>query len=210
MELDSFKALYQAHFDQLPQQSEEELTRLLHQRSATAIERVLQNLLREIGLGLANVLIITFYMLFWPSVVIRGLGLAGILLGLIQVGAFGIQYRQLNKRLTGPIGSVRQHLSDTIGLISRFMRLYYQYCLVSIPVSVAFGVYVGLSAETADPTLSGLFQQPTVVKVLLVLLLCGLIVVGTYWLLHWYIDRLYGRYLAKLKGCLQDLDEVAS
>ncbi|QDK79509.1 hypothetical protein EXU85_13205 [Spirosoma sp. KCTC 42546] len=214
MELDEFKALYQSRFEQVPQKSGADLEDMLRRRSSSAVERILRNLLWEVGAAFVIVLGLAFVMATWSSNIFRWLGLGVVLLSLVQVIAFSWQYQQLKAQLSRATGSVRHHLQDTVGIVSRFVRLYYRYCMRLIPVGMVvgglLGGYAGVTGNTTDPALAALPENSGLVFLLGSLVLAVALAIGTYFMLTWYIQRLYGRYLDELNACLRDLTELAS
>ncbi|QDK77575.1 hypothetical protein EXU85_02780 [Spirosoma sp. KCTC 42546] len=210
MELDEFKALYQAHFELVPDKSGTALEEMLRKRSYTAIERILRNLLWEVGAALVILLVLAFVMVTWSSTVFRWVGGFLVMLSVIQVVAFIRQYRQLSARLNWSPGTVKQYLQEMEAIVSRFVRVYYRYCMRSIPVAMVvgglFGGYVGVTDNRTDPAFSALPERPTILFVVMWLVFSVLLVIGTYFMLKWYIQRLYGQYLDELKACITQLD----
>jgi hypothetical protein len=210
MELDDFKLAYQTHFEQVPDKSGADLDGMLQQRSHTAIERIMRNLLWEVGASLVILVVLSLIMATWSSTIFRWVGAGLVLISLIQVVLFTGQYRQLKARLNQATGSVHHHLREMVAIISRFVRIYYRYCLSSIPLGALLGGYIGATADTSDPAFAALPEKPTMVFTVLSLVLAVAAVIGTYFMLKWYIHRLYGRYLNELNQCLIDLGEVSS
>ncbi|MVM37592.1 hypothetical protein GO730_08195 [Spirosoma sp. HMF3257] len=211
MELDDFKALYQSRFEQVPDKSRADLEEMLRKRSYTAIERILQNLLWEVGASLVIMLVLAIVMATWSSNVFRWLGVGLVILSIIQVVAFTWQYRQLKTRLNEASGSVRHYLQDIVEVIDRFVRIYYRYCMISVPVAMILGgvvgFYVGVTNDRRDPAFSALPENPTVLFTVASIIVAIAFVIGTYFMLKWYIHRLYGQYLEDLKLCLRELNE---
>ncbi|QHW00399.1 hypothetical protein [Spirosoma endbachense] len=210
MELDEFKAFYQAHFELVPDKSGPDLEEMLRTRSHTAIERILRNLLLEVGSALVFMLVLTFVMVTWSSTVFRWVGGCLVILGIIQMVTFIRQYRQLRNQLNWSLGSVKQYLVAMEAIISRFVQLYFRYCMRSIPVGMVIGgmlgAYVGVTGDTSDPAFSALPEHPGVGFLITSLVLSVLSIIGTYFMLKWYIQRLYGQYLDELKACITQLE----
>lgn len=209
MELDEFKALYQARFDQVPQKTGPDLEEILRQRSHTAIERIARNLLLEVGYALVIVLVLAFFMVTSSSTIFRWVSIGLVFLSIIQVVTFIWQYRQLSTRLYRPAESVRDHLLEMVAIVNRFVTIYYRCCMVMIPISAVLGGYIGFTADRTDPAFAALPEKPTIVFALVSVILAIAGIVGVYFMLKWYIHRLYGRYLDELNGCLRDLNELA-
>jgi hypothetical protein len=206
MELDDFKAFYQAHFELVPNKSGPVLEEMLRKRSHTAIERILRNLLWEVGAALFIMLVLAVVMVSWPSTIFRWVGGSLVIVSVVQVVLFIGQYRQLRDRLNCPPGSVRHYLQEMEAIISRFVRIYYRFCMGSIPVGLLLGGFIGATEDASDPAFSALPEKPTIFFTVVCLLLSIGLVMGTYFMLKWYIHQLYGRYLDELRACIAQLE----
>lgn len=208
MELDDFKALYQARFEHLPDKSGQDLTALLQKRSYTAIERILHHLLWEIGMALGMALVLTLVLATNQSSSVRWLGLIVLLAYVIQAISFIGQYRQLKARLQLPVMSVREHVGGVLMMVKRFVRLYIRYTLISIPISMVLGGIIGATADDTDPAVSLFPEHPTLLMYGLVVVSFIAVIPGIYYGLKWYIYRLYGRYISELEHYVRELDEL--
>ncbi|GAB2543220.1 hypothetical protein [Spirosoma aerophilum] len=213
MELDEFKAFYQAQFEHVPDKSGGDLEAMLQKRSHSAIERILRNMLWEVSGSLLIMLVLAVLMVIWSSAIFRWVGLGLVLISLVQVVAFSRQYRQLTARLNRASGSVRTYLEELVAIISRFVQTYYRYCMRSIPVSVllggALGVYMGITDDRSDPAVAALPEHPGIGFLVISIVLAISTVIGVYVLLKWYIHHMYGRYLDELRHCLSELSDQA-
>ena len=211
MELDEFKAFYQAQFEQVPEKSGPDLETMLQQRSHSAIERILRNMLWEVYGALVIMLVLAFLMAIWSSAIFRWVGLGLGIISVVQVVAFTWQYRRITARFNQATGSVRTYLQEIVAIISRFVKTYYHYCTGSIPVifllGAALGYYMGGTEDRTDPAFAALPEHPGIPFLISSIVLAIASVIGSYFLLKWYIHRLYGRYLDELNQCLSDLSQ---
>ncbi|SOD98443.1 hypothetical protein [Spirosoma fluviale] len=209
MELDEFKAFYQAQFEQVPEKSGPDLEAMLQQRFHSAIERIMRNMLWEVSSALLMMLVLAVLMAIWSSTIFRWVGLGLVVVSIVQVVAFIWQYRQLATRLDQATGSVRNYLQELVDIISRFVKTYYRYCMRSIPVSAlvggALGVYMGITDDRTDPAVAALPAHPGILFLVISLALAISTIIGVYYLLKWYINHAYGRYLNELNHCLSEL-----
>ena len=213
MELDEFKILYQAQFEQVPDKSGLDLETMLQKRSHSAIERILRNMLWEVSGTLLIMFVLAFLMAVWSSTIFRWIGLGLVVVSVVQVVAITRQYHQLTARLNQATGSVRKYLQELVAIISRFVKAYYRYSMRSIPVSTLLGAvlggYMGITDDRTDPAFVAFPEHPGTFFLVVSLVLAVSAVVGTYLLLKWYIHLLYGRYLDELKQCLNELGSEA-
>jgi hypothetical protein len=211
MELDEFKALYQAQFEQVPDKPGADFDMMLQKRSHSAVERVLRNMLWEVSGSLLIMLVLAFLMVVWSSTIFRWVGLGLVMVSLVQVVAFTWQYRQLTARLNQATGSVRTYLQELVAILSRFVKTYYRYCMRSIPVSVllgaALGVYTGMTDDRSDPVVAVLPAHPGIGFLVISVVVAIGTVIGIYFGLKWYIHHAYGRYLDELNLCVNALND---
>ncbi|AUD00384.1 hypothetical protein [Spirosoma pollinicola] len=214
MELDEFKVFYQAQFEQVADKSGSDLETMLRKRSRSAIERILRNMLWEVIFALVIVLVLSFLMAVWSSTIFRWAGLGLVVISVVQVVAFTWQYRRLTARLNQATGSVRNYIQEVAAIVDRFVSAYYRYCMSAIPlgaiIGAILGIYMGTTNDRSDPAFSVLPEHPGLPFLVISLVLALGTVLATYFMLRWYIHRLYGRYLDELKNCLSELNSQAN
>lgn len=211
MELDEFGDLFNARFEQPPiEKSTEDISQQLRSRSGTALDRIMRNLLLEVGMGVAAIIIMTMAAYRLNSLTIRWLSVIIWILSIGQIVAFTWQYRKL-KRMIQPIATdLRSHLQQQIQVIDRFVKMYLAFCLWSIPVGFVLGGFLGYTVAANglnDPFLRPLDElKLSLVGVIVVLVLVLGLLVGLFFMIKAYIRWLYGRHLDQLKACLAELD----
>jgi hypothetical protein len=109
---------------------------------------------------------------------------------------------QLKALLTG--------ILDTLTIYRRMFYLAVAILLLNMVVSFAAGLYQGIKIK-AD-SVSGGIENLTTGRIIFVIGI-GLavlvpLIAGTFFLLRWGFNRLYGRYMHHLKNTLQELNET--
>ncbi len=124
---------------------------------------------------------------------------------------FVLRYLRI-KRSFSPDTQLKDLLSGIINTLKTYRRLFYLavvILLINIVVSFSAGLYMGVQLQTGGtqggPETLGISKILSVVGVGLLVLIP--MVALTFFLLRWGFNKLYGRYLGKLKDTLQELDE---
>ncbi|OIN58115.1 hypothetical protein [Arsenicibacter rosenii] len=212
MELDEFSALFNARFEESPaQKSLDDITRKIKNRSGTALDRILRNLLLEIGVAFACIIGMSIIAYRIPSITLHWLAGAVWVLSIVQIIAFSWQYRQLKATALPVVVDLRSHLQQQIQVIERFVKIYLAFCLISIPVGFVLGGILGYtiaSQNRQDPFLNPIDKlHPGPWGLLIVLIGVIGFLAGIVHFFKFYIRWLYGRHLDLLKSCLTELDQ---
>jgi len=100
-------------------------------------------------------------------------------------------------------------IQETLKTYRRMFYLAVVILLINIMVSFIAGVYQGLKFK-ADSVSSGVINLTTSQTLKIVgisLLFIVPLIAGSFFVLRWGFNKLYGRYLVKLNETLQELDE---
>lgn len=212
MELDEFSALFNARFDESPvQKSIDDIAQQIKSRSGTALDRILRNLLIEIGVAFACIIGMSVVAYRIPSITLHWLAGAVWVLSIIQIAAFSWQYKQLKATALPMAVDLRSHLQQQIRVIERFVTMYLAFCLVSIPVGFILGGILGYtiaSQKRTDPFLNPIDKlHPGPLGLLIIAAGTAAFLIGVVYFFKAYIRWLYGRHLHQLKSCLAELDQ---
>lgn len=211
MELDEFSQLFNQQFDQfLNEKSAEELLLPLRERSGTALDRIMRNLLLEVILGVLALLFMGFIAYQFDSITIHWLSSIIWLLGIVQLIAFTWQYRQLQRMIEPAVTNLRTHLQQQIRVVERFIKTYLAFCFWTVPICFFLGAYLGYTLaanDLNDPALRPLDEIHLSFAGLSIVLVSILgLVIGLFVGIKAYVRWLYGRHLEQLKSCLFELE----
>lgn len=101
--------------------------------------------------------------------------------------------------------SVNEQLAQYIHIISRFTRLYFQLTMVMIPLILFMAFITGYLDQDQSGNFSVLFSSQTILIYLSLSAAWSLVM---YFFTKWYIKKMYGNHLNKLKEQLRELQEV--
>jgi hypothetical protein len=124
---------------------------------------------------------------------------------------FVLRYWRI-KRSFSPDTQLNDFLKGILDTLTIYRRLFYLavvILLINMVVSFAAGLYQGVKINTG--ALNGGIESLAISKVFIIILI-GLaflipLILGTFFILRWGFNKLYGRYLIKLNETLLELDE---
>ena len=200
MNLDDLKIQLNKKIEGVPPVGHRELADLLRHSSQSMVSKLKYSLVLEITVSVVFTLgcfFVGFYARQWALRIYSGIfGLAGLGFGLVLFYLI----RRINKVSGAPL-PVRENLKAVVKIMEDYERRYLQFSLALVPVSIFLAFWLSYQ-ERPDFTLHWMDKNAV-----LLILVFGVTCVGIYFFNKWYLDRLYGRYITKLKESLADLAE---
>lgn len=204
---------------------ETQIREMLRKRTNNLIERIDRNI--KIGFVLLFVLILLFILddfVFSPQIIDsmgNGVTIPGWLM-FVNVFSYALilttfiyfvfQYYRAKKSCDINC-NLRETLQKIIKILQLYQRLFYLALITfSVAVAISFisGMFMGMEATASD---SGMLVTDIPFNRLLIVIIIGLVVLtllvgGLFLFLRWGFRKLYGNYIQKLKGTLNELNEV--
>lgn len=196
MELDDLKQVWQEQPAGADTGSEA-LQKLMLGKSKGPIARIRRNLNRELGVVLATyVLAISFYVFVDKS---RYWNVA-ILLVVILVGFFIYYFKK--KRLLNEMENVSRevkvNLEQKVKLLSQYVRFYFISGTIGAPLAFLVAYFMVQSRMPKGILYSQFFGWPLWVGLTILTVL-------SYFLNKWYVNKLYGKHVEKLRELISQL-----
>jgi len=124
---------------------------------------------------------------------------------------FVIRYMKIKRSFSVDL-QFKDFLTGILNTIKIYKRLFYLaviILLINIIVAFVTGYYLGIKYNASK--MPGGIESFTISKIFLIIGV-GLaflipLIAGTFFILHWGFNKLYGRYLVKLNETLKELDE---
>ena len=204
MELDNLKDLWRdldrgdTHRD-----DDEQIMKILQKRSQSPIARMKRNLLLEL---IAVIILYPFSIWYFLE---ASMGrYHEIPLFLFVIGILFVFYFYKKNKLLGQMQcvtcEVRSNLERQLATLEKYVRFYFVFGTVLGPVAYFL---TGLIVLLKYPT-QGVAERFTDSMVYIVFVIIGLVItIGSYFLNRWYIKKLYGRHIEKLKALLLQMEE---
>jgi hypothetical protein len=212
MELDSLKYVWHAmEVKPVPGQDSSQILAILQRKSHGPVGKMRRNLMGEFILIL---LVYTPAVLFYLFEFGGKLSEIAVLLFILMIFFAGYFYRknQLLKQMQYPACDVRVNLERQIGVLQKYIRFYVLVGTIMIPVMVILSLLIIHSRLPHYSSGSSLYYSLGVIPWYATSFawVTGLAVltVGIYYINVWYVNRLYGRHIKKLRLLLDEMNEA--
>ena len=204
MELDEYKIISRQKPGITAHKAVPELEQYLRQQTESLMDILIKNLKLEIFFALLFLLFDGYILLFMVHNYLRVL--AFLLLAFCVYFIYylvtllrSIQFQHII------LSSVKHLLENYISIIQRFTRLYFQLTMVIIPLIFLLALFCGYLDYRAQPLrLDNSFSPQNIWAYLGISALWSFLM---YFFTEWYIKKLYGKHLRKLKEQLKELRE---
>lgn len=129
----------------------------------------------------------------------------------IMLGALSVNYlfyyfrkRKILENMEIMTGDVCNNLQKQVVMLGKYMRFYFFAGTLLTPVAFLSGLLIlfyGPGHHLLPPLSKGF-------NFYLLFTLLGLVItVGTFLINKWYVNKLYGQHISKVKGLLEELEE---
>lgn len=200
MELDNLKQAWKDQATAPADKGEEQILSMLRKKSQSPIARIKRNLRWElIAVVVLYVSTIVYYISanhgrYWELAIL-----------LFIVGAvFILYYYQKNKLLNQMecvVCEVRSNLQRQVNTLEKYIRFYFLAGVIITPI--CYFITAIIVAYKSNFTLSNN------TGFLVWLIGVGIVLTfGLYFLNRWYVNRLYGRHVKKLRKLLEETEEI--
>lgn len=207
MELEQLKNIWTRETGQQDKKNED-LLQLLSKPSNSPIAKMKRNLRFELiaVIILYGLTIIYYFFAFEGRM--KELSWFMALLG----GFFVVYYYRKNKLLNNMqcvSCHVKSNLELQLGTLEKYVRFYLIAGNIIFPLSMLFVGYVGFflypeRLNTPKSLLTSPAMQSLAIKYLVVTVV---LTIGLFFLNKWYVNRLYGRHVKKLKEILSEIKD---
>ena len=210
IDLDDLKHIWKDKIDTTidkQHMEQEKIRELLNRKSSNIIDRLRKNLLMEICLFVICLLLIACVPFYFHSNEVTILCLIVIALIFTPYLIYYIKkYREL-KKFFSYNSSIKASLQALILQLEKYLHFYFWGSLLLTPVSVFLSGFVILYEMKALGYLLyfDIFNFSILSMLLSFALMLTLI---SYPIMKWYIRKLYGQHLEKLRDCLKELEEI--
>lgn len=199
MDLDNLKNVWKEQESANIPDSEKDIISMLGKKSQRPIARMKRNLMWElVAVVVLYVLAISFFVMdqggrYWEN---------ALLLFLIGI-AFLIYYyykNRLLKQMECVSCEVRSNLEMQVSTLEKFIKFYFRAGVAITPIVYYVSAFIVLYKSAIG------LNAPT--NLLFVFLGTGVVItIASYYFNRWYVNKLYGQHVAKLKELLGQMEE---
>lgn len=225
MDLNDLKSAWNTYSSQEANKhhlGKETINEMLRNRTNTLIERIDRNIRIGIGILLAYIAYIIIDDLYLSKILIKEplhypswmipLDIFSNALIITTYLFFVIRYLKIKRNFSVDL-HLKEFLTGILDTLKTYRRLFYLaviILLINMIVSFAAGLYEGIKFSTGNA--SGGLENLSTSKIFLIigvgLAVLVPMIAGTFFLLRWGFNKLYGRYLVSLNETLKELDET--
>lgn len=204
MELDNLKDLWR-DLDQkeVHQNTDEQIVMILQKKSQSPIARMKRNLLLEL-----IAVIILYSLAIWYFLATAMGRYWEIALLLLSAGVVFIFYYYRKNKLLGEMQcltcEVRSNLQKQLITLEKYVQFYFVSGIILTPVAYFASGLIVLFKSPVQNAAAGFTESGEYIVFIIIGLL---ITIGSYFLNKWYIKKLYGQHIKKLKELLLQMDE---
>ncbi len=215
MELEDLKQLWVEETElTVPKQSidKSSLRLLLKKRAESALSTIVRNMVFE---GLFLLLTLGFcvgIVVFKTDWLVRVMAGSSFFLLFPYAVFFTLSWMNI-KHIQYRPASLKQRLQDLIKSIRQYIGVYFKGIMVFTVLSGPLGFLIGFGTERDSSVVWNSLERywNSLANPMWMVVTMGIIyllIVGiNYLITRWWIQKLYGRYLVDLEGCLEELEE---
>jgi hypothetical protein len=118
--------------------------------------------------------------------------------------------KKINRLNTNSL-SVKNNLQSIVSILEEFMKRYFQFTMVLIPICFVFAFFLGYTEkqpiEPIDQLILKYKPSYSFITIFTFVYMTSL-TVGIYYFTKWYLKKLYGNYVNELKIYINELKET--
>lgn len=197
MELDDLKQLWQQQPTEQPADTAA-LQQMLLQRSKGPIARIRRNLTRELWVVMVTYALGVGFYVFVDRSRYWNVALFLVVIALLFV-IYYIKKRRLLREMENVSGQVKTTLERQVKVLGSYVRFYFVSGTIGTPLAFLFALLMVQSRMPLGIPVDLYTGWPFWVGMLL-------LTVVSYFLNKWYVNKLYGKHVEKLKQLISQLE----
>lgn len=175
-------------------------------KTNSVISKIKKSLVTEIIFSVIFIAIFTYVSLFSKNSSIR-IYFSFFLVVISVFTGFLFYLLQRTNSLTSSADSIKDNLKKLHSLLSEFLKRYFQFTMLLIPICLLFSGYLGYldSEHNINSNMLSTSINPKKYIILLGLMVV-IFSVGMFFFTKWYLRKLYGNHLAEMKEMIEQLE----
>lgn len=201
MELDELKDIWKKTEADFQPKAEAELAIMLKGNSKSIVAKLKRSVWFELIFTLIAGMILLIYALTLPSGALKWISIS-ILVVFVAYTFYYVKKLMLLSRFAATEDNLKATLEKLIENLTNYLKFYKRSYALLYPVYF-FVALVFVAIERGFDEFLNVMVKPKTIAYLL--LIAGLFFFCSTWLVNWFLKKLYGRHLEKLKNLLNEL-----
>ncbi|HZB15159.1 MAG TPA: hypothetical protein VE467_19115 [Chryseolinea sp.] len=202
MELEDLKSIWKSSEPVFQPKNEQEIARMLKGRSISIVNKLKRNVWFELVFTIVVSVALLIYALSLPKGAMKWTSIS-LLLMCIASTVFYVKKLSILNHVQG----INENLHDTISFLIKnlttYLRFYKNSYTVLYPIYFLLGLLFSFMEKGTDVV--EFLSQPT--TIIYLLFMGGLFFLISFWFARWFLKKLYGDHLEKLKNIMHELNQ---
>jgi hypothetical protein len=203
MELDELKSIWKNNAPGFPSKDENEIALMLKGQSRSIIDNLKRSVWFELIFTIVAAMAMLIYALTLPSGALKWTSVSALILFVAYLFYYAKKLTLLNK-----FGLANENIKSNLELLvnnlDSYLKFYRRSYAILYPLYFFLMLlFIGLE-RGADEFIAAITKPE---KIVMLILLAVFFFFCSTWLANWYLKKLYGNHLEKLKGLLRDLEQ---
>ena len=203
MELEDLKSIWKSSGPVFAPKNEQEIGMMLKGRSISIINKIKRNVWIELVFTIAVSVALLIYALSLQKGAMKWTSISLLLMCLASTIYYIKKLSVLNR-----VQGINENLHDTISFLvtnlTGYLKFYKNSYTVLYPVYFMLGLLFSVLERGPDNFVEFLSQPITIIYLLL---MAGIFFIISSWFARWFLRKLYGDHLEKLKSILNELNQ---
>ncbi len=203
MEIDDLKTIWK-NGEGFQPKNEAEIASMLKGSSNSIINKLKRSVWFEMLFTLGSGTLLMFYALTLKSGALKWTSLS-ILILFVAYSIYYIKKLMLLSSFDSNKENVKANLLSLTANLTGYLKFYKRSYTILYPIFFALSLIFIAIEQGADQFMNNVTRLDTI---LYLILLAGTFYFCSTWLVNWFLKKLYGNHVEKLKGLLRELESV--
>ena len=203
MELDELKNIWKNTTPGFRSKDESEIALMLKGQSKSIVEKLKRNVWFELIFTIVASIALLIYALMLPSGALKWTSVSALILFVAYLFYYAKKLTLLN-RFGLAHENVKSNLELLVNNLDSYLKFYKRSYAILYPVYFCLMLlFIGLERGT-DEFIAAITKPE---KIVILILFAVFFFICSTWITKWFLKKLYGNHLEKLKSLLRDLEQ---
>jgi hypothetical protein len=203
MELEDLKSIWKSSAPVFEPKNEQEIAMMLKGRSISIINKLKRNVWFELIFTIVVSVVLLIYALSLQQGAMKWTSISLLLMCLASTIYYVKKLSVLN-RVQGINENLHQTISFLVTSLTGYLKFYKSSYTVLYPIYFLLGLSFSVLERGTDNFIE-LLSKP--ITIIYLLFMAGVFFLISSWFARWFLKKLYGDHLEKLKGILNELNQ---